>query len=126
MRFLFDTFLDTICLKYLLCLSAPLFCSSNKTPFNLFLQKNNQICIPGLVTSRHTTRLTSIPSKTSSRKTCDADVDVTPKPAAKDPGALSTREIERDRGKPLSKYERNVMIFDWLHTLDESATVDFS
>ena len=32
-------------------------------------------------------------------------------------------EIERDRGKPLSKYDRNVMIFDWLHTLDESATI---
>ena len=35
---------------------------------------------------------------------------------------LSCKEIERDRGKPLSKYDRNVMIFDWLHTLDESAT----
>lgn len=34
---------------------------------------------------------------------------------------LSCKEIERDRGKPLSKYDRNVMIFDWLHTLDESA-----
>ena len=39
---------------------------------------------------------------------------------------LSTKEIDRDRGKPLSKYERNVMIFDWLHTLDETATVDFN
>jgi len=38
-------------------------------------------------------------------------------------GALvSQKEIERDRGKPLSKYERNIMIFDWLHTLDETAT----
>ena len=37
---------------------------------------------------------------------------------------LSPREVERDRGKPLSKYERNVMIFDWLHTLDENATID--
>jgi hypothetical protein len=36
----------------------------------------------------------------------------------------SPREVERDRGKPLSKYERNVMIFDWLHTLDENATID--
>ena len=36
---------------------------------------------------------------------------------------LSCKEIERDRGKPLSKYDRNVMIFDWLHTLDESATI---
>ena len=39
---------------------------------------------------------------------------------------LSQREVERDRGKPLSKYERNVMIFDWLHTLDENATIDFN
>ena len=37
--------------------------------------------------------------------------------------SLSSREIDRDRGKPLSKYERNVMIFDWLHTLDEKATL---
>lgn len=36
--------------------------------------------------------------------------------------SLSCKEIERDRGKPLSKYDRNVMIFDWLHSLDESAT----
>ena len=35
---------------------------------------------------------------------------------------MSTKEIARDRGKPLSKYERNIMIFDWLHTLDETAT----
>ena len=38
----------------------------------------------------------------------------------------SPREVERDRGKPLSKYERNVMIFDWLHTLDENATIDLN
>lgn len=37
-------------------------------------------------------------------------------------GIVSTKEIARDRGKPLSKYERNTMIFDWLHTLDETAT----
>ncbi|XP_023335192.1 uncharacterized protein LOC111706529 [Eurytemora carolleeae] len=37
---------------------------------------------------------------------------------------VSTKEIERDRGKPISKYERNIMIFDWLHTLDESATFE--
>jgi len=37
---------------------------------------------------------------------------------------VSQKEIERDRGKPISKFERNVMIFDWLHTLDESATYD--
>lgn len=36
---------------------------------------------------------------------------------------VSPKEIAKDQGKPLSKYERNMMIFDWLHTLDEYATV---
>ena len=40
--------------------------------------------------------------------------------------ALSCKEIERDRGKPLSKFDRNVMIFDWLHGLDEVASIDLS
>ena len=40
--------------------------------------------------------------------------------------SLSCKEIERDRGKPLSKFDRNVMIFDWLHGLDELATIDLS
>ena len=31
--------------------------------------------------------------------------------------SVSPKEIEKDQGKPLSKYERNMMIFDWLHTL---------
>lgn len=33
---------------------------------------------------------------------------------------LTIRDVERERGKPLSKYERNMMIFNWLHTLDNS------
>lgn len=32
---------------------------------------------------------------------------------------LTLRDVERERGKPLSKYERNMMIFNWLHTLDD-------
>ncbi|OQR71426.1 hypothetical protein BIW11_11008 [Tropilaelaps mercedesae] len=32
---------------------------------------------------------------------------------------LTTRDVERDRGKPLTKYERNMMIFNWLHNLDD-------
>ncbi|XP_050676855.1 uncharacterized protein LOC126973568 [Leptidea sinapis] len=35
--------------------------------------------------------------------------------------ALTTADLERERGRPLSKYERNMMIFNWLHTLDEAA-----
>lgn len=34
---------------------------------------------------------------------------------------LTIHDVERERGKPLSKYERNMMIFNWLHTLDDSA-----
>ncbi|XP_046386645.1 actin cytoskeleton-regulatory complex protein pan-1-like [Ischnura elegans] len=34
---------------------------------------------------------------------------------------LTIRDVERERGKPLSKYERNMMIFDWLHTLDDAS-----
>ena len=37
---------------------------------------------------------------------------------------LSSKEIAMDRGKPLSRYDRNVMIFDWLYSLDETATID--
>jgi len=32
---------------------------------------------------------------------------------------LTIRDVERERGKPLSKYDRNMMIFNWLHTLDD-------
>lgn len=32
---------------------------------------------------------------------------------------LTIQDIEKERGKPLSKYDRNMMIFNWLHTLDE-------
>ena len=32
---------------------------------------------------------------------------------------LTVKDIERDKGKPLSKYERNIMIFNWLQNVDE-------
>ncbi|XP_026328012.1 uncharacterized protein LOC113236219 [Hyposmocoma kahamanoa] len=35
--------------------------------------------------------------------------------------ALTAADLERERGRPLSKYERNMMIFNWLHTLDDNA-----
>ncbi|KAI4480639.1 PREDICTED: uncharacterized protein LOC106791352 [Polistes canadensis] len=38
--------------------------------------------------------------------------------------ALTVRDVERERGNQLSKYERNMMIFNWLHTLDDKAIVD--
>lgn len=37
---------------------------------------------------------------------------------------LTIHDVERDRGKPLSKYERNMMIFNWLHTLDDVTFVE--
>lgn len=41
-------------------------------------------------------------------------------------GVVSQKDIAKDQGKPISKYERNMLIFDWLHTLDESATANTS
>lgn len=34
---------------------------------------------------------------------------------------MTIDDIEKERGKPLSKYDRNMMIFNWLHSLDEVA-----
>lgn len=33
---------------------------------------------------------------------------------------LTVSDIERSRGKQLTKYERNMMIFNWLHNLDDT------
>lgn len=35
---------------------------------------------------------------------------------------ITIDDIEKERGKPLSKYDRNMMIFNWLHSLDEEAS----
>lgn len=32
---------------------------------------------------------------------------------------LTLTDVERDQGRPLSKYMRNMMIFNWLHTLED-------
>ncbi|XP_031638847.1 uncharacterized protein LOC116350969, partial [Contarinia nasturtii] len=37
---------------------------------------------------------------------------------------LTIHDIENERGRPLSKYDRNMLIFNWLHSLDESATTE--
>lgn len=37
---------------------------------------------------------------------------------------LTIHDIEKERGRPLSKYDRNMMIFNWLHSLDETSTAD--
>ena len=63
----------------------------------------------------------------------EAGLGLASKPASKSKSSsskkektLSCKEVERDRGKPLSKFDRNVMIFDWLHGLDEVASIDLS
>ncbi|XP_055598648.1 uncharacterized protein LOC129748160 [Uranotaenia lowii] len=33
---------------------------------------------------------------------------------------LTFLDIENERGKPLSKYERHMLIFNWLHTIDDA------
>lgn len=33
--------------------------------------------------------------------------------------ALTLTDVERDQGRPLSKYMRNMMIFNWLHSLED-------
>lgn len=37
---------------------------------------------------------------------------------------LTIHDIEKERGRPLSKYDRNMMIFNWLHSLDETSAVE--
>lgn len=37
-------------------------------------------------------------------------------------GALTLTDVERDQGRPLSKYMRNMMIFNWLHSLEDGQT----
>ncbi|XP_034234697.1 uncharacterized protein LOC117641463 [Thrips palmi] len=34
--------------------------------------------------------------------------------------SLTVRDVERSQGRPLSRYDRNMMIFNWLHTLDDT------
>lgn len=34
--------------------------------------------------------------------------------------SLTVKDVEREKGKPLTKYERNMMIFNWLHSLEDT------
>ncbi|XP_017780615.1 PREDICTED: uncharacterized protein LOC108565588 [Nicrophorus vespilloides] len=67
---------------------------------------------------------TSPVAKTSPISSANAAVLRVVKQRANQNLPLTLRDIERERGKPLSKYERNMMIFNWLHTLDETAVVE--
>lgn len=46
--------------------------------------------------------------------------------AAKMSRNLNIQDIEKERGRPLSKYDRNYMIFNWLHSLDQTSTAEDS
>lgn len=53
-----------------------------------------------------------------------AELDALKLPTKKKPAKelpLSLKDVERERGRPLSKFERNMMIFNWLHNLDEES-----
>ena len=39
--------------------------------------------------------------------------------------SVTLKDVERERGRPLSKYQRNMMIFNWLHTLEDTQTAMF-
>jgi len=79
--------------------------------------------LPGAPVSRSTATTKAASHVTQALETVQADLGL-PGLVNPDKVIVSPKEIERDRGKPLSKYERNIMIFDWLHTLDETATFD--
>ncbi|XP_037071691.1 uncharacterized protein LOC119092896 [Pollicipes pollicipes] len=34
---------------------------------------------------------------------------------------ITVREVDRERGQPLTRYQRNMMVFNWLQTLDDDA-----
>ncbi|XP_037092626.1 uncharacterized protein LOC119112522, partial [Pollicipes pollicipes] len=42
------------------------------------------------------------------------------RPADAAPSGVTVRDVDRQRGRPLTRYQRNMMVFNWLHTLDES------
>lgn len=50
----------------------------------------------------------------------ELDVSTLPRVHVTADAKLTVRDVQRDRGKPLTKYERNMMIFDWLQNLDRS------
>ena len=67
----------------------------------------SKLNVPGSVAAALPTSGSSGASLLPGRK-CDLDQ------------ALTVKDVERQRGKQLSKYERNMMIFNWLHTLEDS------
>ena len=57
-----------------------------------------------------------------SAKTGSAGGNSSPLDATWIKSALTLNDVERDQGRPLSKYMRNMMIFNWLHTLEDGPT----
>jgi len=75
----------------------------------------------GNVTTSTTTNVPNPASGTSSK----GDLESFKLPGKRSPNPkdmpLTLKDVERERGRPLSKFERNMMIFTWLHTLDEAS-----
>jgi len=44
----------------------------------------------------------------------------TSEPAWMKNASVTLNDVERERGRPLSKYQRNIMIFNWLHSLEDT------
>lgn len=52
------------------------------------------------------------------RKDADSPLVPTKLVVGSCPSALTSKDVERDRGRPLNRYERNMIIFNWLQTLE--------
>jgi hypothetical protein len=35
---------------------------------------------------------------------------------------LTPKEVDRSRGKPLSSFDKNMIVFEWLHSADDEKT----
>ena len=36
--------------------------------------------------------------------------------------AVTVRQVDRERGQPLTRFQRNMMVFNWLQTLDDDGS----
>jgi hypothetical protein len=85
---------------------------------------------PASPREEHAAKLLSVPL-TEKHVTSDTTRDVNTAPRlilnwdkiGQDISSLTVRDIEQQKGKPLSKYDRNMMIFNWLQELDEAGSL---
>ena len=82
--------------------------ASTRTDSSMRRAASNRLSVPGAVTSAFKQQWKSSVSTENSSQLS--------KPAIEE--KLTIKDVERDRGQPLSKYDRNIMIFNWLLTLE--------